>query len=108
MKIILTQDLENLGAAGDVVDVKPGYARKLSSSPSDGARCKQRQTKPYTRKFDSRGAHRWFRELREAEQKAEALSKSLGQHRRVRGRRRSNIRLRDVATNHRSAERAGP
>lgn len=26
-KIILTQDVDNLGQAGDVVDVKPGYAR---------------------------------------------------------------------------------
>ncbi|QYJ03319.1 50S ribosomal protein L9 [Nocardioides panacisoli] len=27
MKIILTQEVDGLGAAGDVVDVKPGYAR---------------------------------------------------------------------------------
>lgn len=27
MKIILTQEVTGLGAAGDVVDVKPGYAR---------------------------------------------------------------------------------
>jgi large subunit ribosomal protein L9 len=27
MKVILKQNLENLGAQGDVVDVKPGYAR---------------------------------------------------------------------------------
>jgi large subunit ribosomal protein L9 len=27
MKLILKQDLENLGEQGDVVDVKPGYAR---------------------------------------------------------------------------------
>lgn len=27
MKIILTQEVDGVGAAGDVVDVKPGYAR---------------------------------------------------------------------------------
>ena len=27
MKIILTQDVENLGSLGDTVDVKPGYGR---------------------------------------------------------------------------------
>ncbi len=29
MKVILKQDLENLGESGDVVDVKPGYARNF-------------------------------------------------------------------------------
>ncbi|GIG71037.1 50S ribosomal protein L9 [Phytomonospora endophytica] len=27
MKIILTQEISNLGSAGDIVDVKPGYGR---------------------------------------------------------------------------------
>jgi large subunit ribosomal protein L9 len=27
MQVILLQDIENLGTAGDIVDVKPGYAR---------------------------------------------------------------------------------
>ena len=27
MKVILTQEVENLGAAGDVVEVKDGYGR---------------------------------------------------------------------------------
>ncbi len=29
MKVILTHEVSNLGAAGDVVDVKPGYARNF-------------------------------------------------------------------------------
>ncbi|MFC1555681.1 hypothetical protein ACFL67_01215 [candidate division KSB1 bacterium] len=29
MKVILRQNFENLGAAGEVVEVKPGYARNF-------------------------------------------------------------------------------
>jgi large subunit ribosomal protein L9 len=50
MKVILTHEVTGLGAAGDVVDVKPGYARNflfrrgLATAWSEG-RCRSRSTR---------------------------------------------------------------
>ena len=42
MKVILTHEVSGLGTAGDVVDVKPGYARnylvRAASRPVDQGR----------------------------------------------------------------------
>lgn len=75
MKIILTQDLENLGAAGDVVDVKPGYARNYLLPRQMGLVANKGNQALYEEVRQQRGAQ-VVRELREAEQKAEALSKA--------------------------------
>ena len=74
MKIILTQDMEHLGAAGDVVDVKPGYARNYLLPRQMGLVANKGNQALFEEVRQQRGAQ-LVREKREAEQKAEALSK---------------------------------
>lgn len=53
MKVILKSDMDNLGATGEVVDVKPGYARNYllpqgfayEASPANLARIEEEQRK---------------------------------------------------------------
>ena len=75
MKIILTQDMEHLGAAGDVVDVKPGYARNYLLPRQMGLVANKGNQALFEEVRQQRGAQ-LVREKREAEQKAEALSKA--------------------------------
>ena len=75
MKIILTQDLENLGTAGDVVEVKPGYARNYLLPRQMGLVANKGNQALLKEVRQQRGAQ-VVREQREAEQKAEALSKA--------------------------------
>ena len=75
MKIILTQDLENLGAAGDVVDVKPGFARNFLLPRQMGLVANKGNQALFEEVRNQRSAQ-LVREQREAEQKAEALSKA--------------------------------
>jgi len=75
MKVILTETLDHVGDAGEIVEVKPGYARnyllprKLALVASTGNMAVYEEVK--TR----RGAQA-AREKREAEERAEALSKA--------------------------------
>ncbi len=75
MKIILTQDLENLGAAGDVVDVKPGFARNFLL-PRQMGLVANKGNQALFEEVRNRRSAQLVREQREAEQKAEALSKA--------------------------------
>lgn len=75
MKIILTQDLENLGAAGDVVEVKPGYARNYLL-PRQMGLVASKGNQALFEEVRHRRSAQVVREQREAEQKAEALSKA--------------------------------
>ena len=75
MKVIMTETLDHVGDAGEIVEVKPGYARnyllprKLALVASTGNMAVYEEVK--TR----RGAQA-AREKREAEERAEALSKA--------------------------------
>ena len=75
MKVILTETLDHVGDAGEIVDVKPGFARnyllprKLALVASTGNMAVYEEVK------NQRGAQA-ARELREAEERAEALSKA--------------------------------
>ena len=75
MKVILTETLEHIGDAGDIVEVKPGYARnyllprKLALVASTG------NMAVYEEFQNQRGAQA-AREKREAEERAEALGKA--------------------------------
>ena len=75
MKVILTETLDHVGDAGEIVEVKPGYARnyllprKLALVASTGNMAVYEEVK--TR----RGAQA-AREKREAEERAEALGKA--------------------------------
>jgi len=42
MQIILQEDIEKLGHRGDIVTVKPGYARNFLLPPQNGHRSHQR------------------------------------------------------------------
>ena len=75
MKIILTQDLENLGAAGDVVEVKPGYARNYLL-PRQMGLVANKGNQALFEEVRHRRSAQVVREQREAEQKAETLSKA--------------------------------
>lgn len=75
MKVILTETLDHVGDAGEIVDVKPGYARnyllprKLALIASSGNMAVYEEVK------NQRGAQ-LAREKKEAEDRAEALSKA--------------------------------
>ena len=75
MKVILTETLDHVGDAGEIVEVKPGYARnyllprRLALVASTGNMAVYEEVK--TR----RGAQA-AREKREAEERAEALGKA--------------------------------
>ncbi len=66
MKIILTQEVENLGAAGDVVEVKDGYGRNYLIPRGFGIRWTARcagpgrldQGRPLRARGPRRGARR--------------------------------------------------
>jgi large subunit ribosomal protein L9 len=73
MKIILTQEIRQLGSPGDVVDVADGYARNYLI-PRGLA---QRATKGAMKQVDTIKRTREVREVRDRE-KAEELATSLG------------------------------
>jgi large subunit ribosomal protein L9 len=73
MKIILTQEIRQLGSPGDVVDVADGYARNYLI-PRGLA---QRATKGAMKQVDTIKRTREVREIRDRE-KAEELATSLG------------------------------
>jgi large subunit ribosomal protein L9 len=73
MKIILTQEIRQLGSPGDVVDVADGYARNYLI-PRGLA---QRATKGAMKQVDTIKRTREVREIRDRE-KAQELATSLG------------------------------
>jgi large subunit ribosomal protein L9 len=73
MKIILTQEIRQLGSPGDVVEVADGYARNYLI-PRGLA---QRATKGAMKQVDTIKRTREVREIRDRE-KAEELATSLG------------------------------
>jgi large subunit ribosomal protein L9 len=73
MKIILTQEIRQLGSPGDVVEVADGYARNYLI-PRGLA---QRATKGAMKQVDTIKRTREVREIRDRE-KAEELAASLG------------------------------
>lgn len=72
MEIILKRDVENLGEAGEIVDVKPGYARNYLI-PRGFA---MRATEGNRRRLDAERRHIRRAESRERE-RAEGLSEKL-------------------------------
>ncbi len=73
MEVLLKQDVENLGSAGDIVHVKPGYARNyliprgLALPATPGLRNQARQIKEAAER-------RRMRELKTAQALAERIS----------------------------------
>ncbi len=73
MEVLLKQDVENLGSAGDIVNVKPGYARNyliprgLAMPATPGLRNQARQIKEAAER-------RRLRELKTAQALAERIS----------------------------------
>ena len=74
MKVILTADMDSLGGAGDVVDVKDGYARNYLLPRQMALIANKGNMAVYETVRQQREAHQ-VREQREAETLAEALSK---------------------------------
>ena len=75
MKIILTQDMEYLGAAGEIVDVKPGYARNYLL-PRQMALVANTSNMAVYKEVRHQRQAQVGREKREAEQRAEGRSKA--------------------------------
>lgn len=75
MKVILTQDLEKLGSAGDVVDVKPGYARNYLL-PRQMALVASKGNQANFEEVRARHVAGRAREQKEAEKKSEDLGKA--------------------------------
>jgi large subunit ribosomal protein L9 len=73
MKIVLTQEVRNLGAPGDVVDVADGYARNYLIP----RRLAMRATKGTLKEVDKIRRTREVREIRSLEQ-AQELASRLG------------------------------
>ena len=73
MKIILTQEVRNMGAPGDVVDVADGYARNYLI-PRGAA---LRATKGTLKQVDTIRRTREVREIRNLEQ-AQQIAQQLG------------------------------
>ncbi len=72
MEVILKQDVENLGAAGDLVSVKPGYARNYLIPRGLALRA----TEGNRRRFEEERRHTQRAEARERE-RAEELAEKL-------------------------------
>lgn len=72
MEVILKQDVENLGAAGDLVSVKPGYARNYLIPQGLALRA----TEGNRRRFEEERRHTQRAEARERE-RAEELAEKL-------------------------------
>jgi large subunit ribosomal protein L9 len=73
MKIILTQEVRNIGAPGDVVDVADGYARNYLIPRSLALRA----TRGTLKQVDTIRRTREVREVRNLEQ-AQAIAEKLG------------------------------
>lgn len=72
MEVILKQDVENLGAAGELVSVKPGYARNYLIPQGLALRA----TEGNRRRFEEERRHTQRAEERERE-RAEELAEKL-------------------------------
>ena len=75
MKVILTEPLEHLGGAGEIVDVKPGYARNFLL-PRKLAFVANNSNMAVFQEAQSQKGAQAARDKREAEEKAEALGKA--------------------------------
>ena len=75
MKLILTQDVSNLGLIGDTVEVKPGYARNFLLPRKLALVANAANKAVYESVKNQRGAQ-LAREKRDAEERAEALDKA--------------------------------
>ncbi len=74
MKIILTQEVSGVGSAGDVVEVKDGYARNYLVPRGLG----MRWTKGAERQIDSLRKRREVREIRDLETAEEVAARIEG------------------------------
>jgi len=75
MEIILKQDIENLGYAGDIVKVKSGYARNYLL-PQKMAILATESNKKVVAENKRQAAHKIEKELQAARDKAAQLSKT--------------------------------
>ena len=75
MKVILTETLEHIGDAGDIVEVKPGYARNYLLPRKLALVANAGNMAVYEEVQNQKGAQA-AREKREAEERAEALGKA--------------------------------
>ena len=100
MKLILTQPVSGLGSAGDVVDVKDGYARNYLLPRKLGTPW----TKGGQKQVDAITAARAKREVRSAEEAASAKASLEGQAVQVEARAGSGGRLFGAVTSAEIAE----
>ena len=75
MKVILTEPLEHVGGAGEIVDVKPGYARNFLL-PRKLALLANNSNMAVFQEVQSQKGAQAARDKREAEGRAEALGKA--------------------------------
>ena len=75
MKVILTEPLEHVGSAGEIVDVKPGYARNFLL-PRKLAFVANTGNMAVFQEVQSQKGAQAARDKREAEERAEALGKA--------------------------------
>jgi large subunit ribosomal protein L9 len=75
MKVILTEPLEHVGGAGEIVDVKPGYARNFLL-PRKLALVASHSNMAVFQEVQSQKGAQAARDKREAEERAEALGKA--------------------------------
>jgi large subunit ribosomal protein L9 len=75
MKVILTEPLEHVGDAGEIVDVKPGYARNFLLPRKLAFVANKSNMAVFQEAQNQKGAQ-VARDKREAEERAEALGKA--------------------------------
>ena len=75
MKVILTEPLEHVGDAGEIVDVKPGYARNFLLPRKLAFVANNSNMAVFQEVQNQKGAQA-VRDKREAEERAEALGKA--------------------------------
>ena len=75
MKVILTEPLEHVGDAGEIVDVKPGYARNFLL-PRKLAFVANKSNMAVFQEVQNQKGAQAVRDKREAEERAEALGKA--------------------------------
>ena len=76
MKVILTHEVSGLGTAGDVVDVKPGYARNFLLRRGLAAQC----TKGAQKQVEALAAGRAARAVKSLEEATSIKGNLEGQH----------------------------
>ncbi|MBC8344611.1 MAG: 50S ribosomal protein L9 [Bacteroidetes bacterium] len=75
MEVILKQDVDNLGYAGDIISVKPGYARNYLI-PKKMAILATESNKKVVEENNKQAAHKIAKQIADAEAIAAKLAKS--------------------------------